>query len=114
MGYRSDVGLALPVKDAQLLFKEYEDKKVYNLMANCAEKRTFSFYGEDWEYYLWDWLKWYEDYPDVKIIEDYMRSENSKYCFIRLGEDLDDNELAHKNDVDENIFYPCRTISICY
>ena len=56
----------------------------------------------------WDWVKWYEDYPDVSAVERVM-SELDKYDneeaidkgfgyrFMRLGEDDSDIETRENN-----------------
>ena len=45
------------------------------------------------ELFLWDYLKWYDNYPDVRFIEDLMNElESDDFLFLRIGEDMNDNE----------------------
>lgn len=42
--------------------------------------------------YYWEWVKWYEDYTEVSIIENFMQSlEPDEYLLVRVGESYEDN-----------------------
>lgn len=114
MGYRSDVGFALPLKEATILNNKFKELNCYNLFENVDNKKEIQFCNETWMIYEWSWLKWYPCYIEVQTIEDYMDKEDSQYCFIRIGEDLNDNEERFNNDLDENIFYVSRVIAFSY
>ena len=60
----------------------------FRYMQFDKNKLTISYQAED--------IKWYEDYPFVQWHEDLLKQvstyETGNYRFIRVGEDLDDNE----------------------
>ena len=46
------------------------------------------------EAYLWECVKWYEDFSDVSFIENLLAELDWKdFLFIRIGEDYDDTEV---------------------
>ena len=99
MGYRSDVGLALSKSGAIRLQEKLNtlDKNsetyfnVTNLLEYTHSHRKHEESGA--ELYLWDYLKWYDNYSDVRFIEDLMGElEDEEFLFLRLGEDMNDNE----------------------
>lgn len=84
MGYRSNLAIWLPKEARAFLTDEL--------------KTSLS---EDWDSQegdVWtaDGWKWYPDYPEVKMWEDFLRQLSSneiEYDFIRIGEDNDDIEV---------------------
>ena len=50
---------------------------------------------EDVVVFGWDWIKWYDGYEDVQLINrflDKLSDRDEDYSFIRIGEDVDDTE----------------------
>ena len=46
------------------------------------------------EVYLWNYVKWYDDFKEVSFLEELMQELNEQdYLFIRTGEDYDDTEV---------------------
>jgi hypothetical protein len=115
MGYRSEVVLYVgPEVMPQFMVT----------MAKCSEARALCFadadqmikdYGSEKGSFLfkWGWLKWYDSYPCVSALEDFMDWCDGEdlptgkkdadgedittyaaefYKFIRIGEEMDDNE----------------------
>ena len=115
MGYRSEVVLYVgPEVMPQFMVT----------MAKCPEARALCFadhenmikdYGNEKGSFLfkWGWLKWYDSYPCVSALEDFMdwcdgedlptgkKDAEGKeitayaadfYKFVRIGEETDDNE----------------------
>ena len=92
MGYRSEVAIRCQDKAYEMFEKawgEFTPDKI--------------FHQEDDHLIYWDWVKWYEDYPDISAIEKVMSKldevdndeaiENKTgYRFMRLGEDDADVE----------------------
>jgi acyl carrier protein phosphodiesterase len=81
MGYRSEVAIAI--------IKDYATEELLNLLADADEKK------ESYTTYLfkYDWVKWYEDFPEIRRIMEILEGINSKHWgFIRLGEDYGDME----------------------
>lgn len=95
MGYRSDVALALSKKATQqfdemrkaLTPDKQEDLSIL-LKADTIKHKN------DARLYYWKQIKWYEDYQGISILAHFLCSlEESDYLFIRLGEEIADNEV---------------------
>lgn len=92
MGYRSEVAIRCQDKAYKMFEKawgEFTPDKI--------------FHQKDDHLIYWDWVKWYEDYPDVSAIENVMSKLNELdndeaiekkmgYRFMRLGENDADIE----------------------
>ena len=99
MGYISDIGLALTQEAVQTL-----NKKLNALDKNseaCSVITDFFAYadkhfedtGSGSEGYLWEYVKWYQEFPDVSFIENLLTELDwSDFLFVRIGDDLDDIE----------------------
>lgn len=100
MGYRSDVGIALNQsailtlhQKLNALDKESEAFSVVSSFFTYADKHL-----EDCdsgaETYLWEGVKWYDEFPDVEFIENLlMELDWGDFLFIRIGEELDDIDI---------------------
>lgn len=97
MGYRSDVGIALYTKDFNTMIKRAKElkknKEPYELIKNAdkysADNRKITIlYFSD--------VKWYTDFKEVQWIENFIKKIQS--VFIRIGEELDDNEETVYNE----------------
>lgn len=98
MGYRSDVALCLTRNGIETLVSELdkfsdETRQSVNELLEYP-KNHFTDPDTGSKMWFWDYLKWYQDYPDVAFIEDILSMlDESDYLFIRIGEDSDDNEI---------------------
>jgi hypothetical protein len=99
MGYRSDVGLALSKAGADSLQKKLNSlDKDSVIFFNVTELLKYAYKHQKHEetgaeLFLWDYLKWYDNYSDVRFIEDLMvELEDEEFLFLRIGEDRNDNE----------------------
>jgi hypothetical protein len=98
MGYRSEVGLCLNAVGEKTLAESLQNLEADNEHAGIirglfasAEKKRDEESGA--VAYYWEWLKWYQDYPDVAFVESLLESlEDDDYLFIRVGESDDDTE----------------------
>ena len=97
MGYRSEVGIALYTKDYKTMIKRAKELKKnkgpYELIKNAdkynADNRKITIlYFSD--------VKWYTDFKEVQWIEHFIKKVQS--VFIRIGEELDDNEETVYNE----------------
>ena len=97
MGYRSEVGIALYTKDYKTMIKRAKElkknKEPYELIKNAdkynADNRKITIlYFSD--------VKWYTDFKEVQWIENFIKKVQS--VFIRIGEELDDNEETVYNE----------------
>ena len=115
MGYRSDVAFACDpiVKDIVKTVAEW-DKELKELLS-CGDDMSIDDCGR----WLFSDVKWYESYPDVQIVENIMTMLDNvdidgfaydAYGFIRLGEEMDDNEM--RGDTSAFDLYINRSIDI--
>lgn len=114
MGYRSDVHLLVSKKALLAL-------SLHGHNTSCLqEAREENFDRDDYEYYVWEGVKWYSSFSDVAAIENLMDTmdelESSPankpwegyYGFIRLGEDMNDTES--RGTPEELDMYVSRTV----
>lgn len=100
MGYRSDVGLALTKEGVVFLNNKLnnldKDSKLFNDATDmitypkqhCADKESGA------EMYLWTYQKWYLQFQEIMFFENLMNElEPESFYFVRIGEELDDNEV---------------------
>ena len=94
MGYYSDVALVLSAHATAKLFKYTKSKPQNNIntnLINHPEKHLKDSSGA--EFFYWESVKWYEDFPEVQWIEKFINSlKQDEYLFIRVGELIDDVE----------------------
>ena len=97
MGYRSDVGLALTQSAVQTLNRKLNalDKtsEAFSVITDffAYAYKHFADTESGSEVYLWEYVKWYEEFPDVGFIEHLLTALDwSDFLFIRIGEELDD------------------------
>lgn len=108
MGYRSEVAVAIPKKVyeenkiiAENFQKEHPDSYKYELLLNPSK-----IINKEDSYFTvlyWDYLKWYNEFEDVKTITDIIENldESEHYAFLRLGEDAGDiEEIYHEGTKD--------------
>lgn len=97
MGYRSEVGIALYTKDYKTMLKRVKElkknKESYELIKNA--NRYSADNGKITILYFSD-VKWYADFKEVQWIENFIKKVQS--VFIRIGEELDDNEETVYNE----------------
>lgn len=97
MGYRSDVALELSKEKNDLFQALYAAKFpedvswLYNNVENEHEDGTL---------YVWNSIKWYDSFPEVSFIENFMNHlDYEDYAFIRIGEEMDDNDRHGNGDL---------------
>ncbi len=102
MGYRSIVAIAMFTKDYEAIMKQAEQIENNGLKENVLsllDKKTGpdDFYN-DGKYTIlqYDWIKWYDGgygaYDEIVWIKDHMPNP---HAFVRVGEDLNDNEVEY-------------------
>ena len=101
MGYRSDIRIVIKKKDYPKFSKYVEDyiaekQAQYNLMEHIDVKEE----GTQTIYIGWDYLKWYEGFPEVQAVHEALnkfRDEGLSFTFARIGEDYGDYEEDNNN-----------------
>ena len=107
MGYCSDIRIVMKKKDYPKFSKYVEDyiaekQAQYNLMERIDVKEE----GTQAIYIGWNYLKWYEGYPEVQAVHEALnkfRDEGLSFTFARIGEDYDDYE---EDSNDYNLPFP--------
>lgn len=91
MGYRSCVAGALKFKEAHQATNYLNSIKFEKYMSDSffVSDKTICFYI--------DWVKWYEDYPDVKQVINFFQDSSDAEGFVgyelhRFGEEYEDYE----------------------
>jgi hypothetical protein len=110
MGYRSEVRLAMTEK----VYLENEAKIKENLkdadLMHCSD--VMFFVGKDKDgansdgykeekvyYFLWESVKWYDDFDDVKAINTFVDENDEDTQFLRIGEEDDDIERSGNSEL---------------
>lgn len=96
MEYYSDVAIALYEDDFKKLLRELvinnRNPEIGDFICRCTVK-TFSADAKRRVYtMIWKHLKWYDDYPEVQSIMDYIRGVN--HVIKILGEEEDDISIV--------------------
>lgn len=87
MGYRSDVVLILKPGLEPPNYKEPGCPKDSGFLGR-AKKNTAE---NGWSIYEWSYVKWYEDYPDVRSIIEFTKElDQMDFELLVLGESLGD------------------------
>ena len=113
MGYRSEVVLAVSKKMMPHFLGHLSqcDDAAYKFVFMETDKKIEDYDGEGTTVFSWDHVKWYESYPEVKAIndfvsmntdylssvcEDFDNTDNDGYAghfrFVRMGEENEDIE----------------------
>ncbi len=98
MGYHSEVALTISSKCVEALENKINNcqntakSALCTLLENADEKGIDDSTGD--KFWYWNWIKWYHDYPEICMLEEFMSSlDYDEYLFIRLGEDMNDTEI---------------------
>ena len=119
MGYRSDVRIRLTKKDYEKMKAQFEKEVVDIVGFNLFDEKNLNVYkelknfscwkmtddGEDIEethdcvFFGWNWVKWYDNYADVKFIMEFL-DECDQYAFCRIGESGEGDVETHERNMD--------------
>ena len=119
MGYRSDVRIRLTKKDYEKMKAQFEKEVVDIVGFNLFDEKNLNVYkelknfscwkmtddGEDIEethdcvFFGWSWIKWYDNYADVKFIMEFL-DECDQYAFWRIGESCEGDVETHERNMD--------------
>ena len=101
MGYYSDVCIGMSKKNYKTMFDVIDNLKEENLKKELQNLVGMSviynpyIHGQDEPatYMIWHSIKWYNEYADVKWIENYLKEVLvNDFSFVRLGEEEGDIE----------------------
>ena len=112
MGYRSEVILALDAKLVPALMTAFAKcEQTQKMCTQDTDNLETDYDGEGNWLMRWDHIKWYNSYPEVAMIEKFIEGlecedlsefglkddDNAAdyselFKFVRIGEDMDDNE----------------------
>ncbi len=117
MGYESKIVVKVEGKAKKIFEKRWEECKALHPNVNPCPDYIFS---DDREgtYLIWDWQKWYREWPEVSVNEDVMEelmklgkdmdAEGFGFSCRRIGEDFEDNEEKSNVRGDAAFTYPPR------
>ena len=112
MGYRSEVILALDAKLVPALMTAFAKcEQTQKMCTQDTDNLETDYDGEGNWLMRWDHIKWYDSYPEIAMIEKFIEGlecedlsefglkddDNAAdyselFKFVRIGEDMDDNE----------------------
>ena len=106
MGYRSEVVFAVDSELAPFFTAMLANSPDAERLCRDADQYE-SGYEEEGDFFMyWNHIKWYESYPEIKAIEEFIAEldegaeeffpgvddVHSRWRFVRIGEDYDDVE----------------------
>ena len=95
MGYRSVVALAVSKKMMPHFLghlSQYDDA-AYKFVFMETDKKIEDYDGDGTTMFLWEHVKWYDSFPEVRAITDFV-GMNTDYL-SGICEDFDDNYAEH-------------------
>ena len=113
MGYRSEVILALDAKLVPALMTAFAKcEQTQKMCTQDTDNLETDYDGEGNWLMRWDHIKWYDSFPEIEMLNkliEAMESDELDECgmptnddapisselfrFVRIGEDMDDNEV---------------------
>jgi len=109
MGYRSEVAIVMTEKGFECLCNRLEniDKALVGEIVSTIDCMTASYENDGSDVLLYaGWTKWYENFNDVKFIEDTLRFfmiVDIPYMFLRIGGNIDD--IEEHSWLEEELYY---------
>lgn len=101
MGYRSEVALTMKKEDILDLLKQAMAQ------SDNGSAQQFLYYDKILDHQngyaslYWDWVKWYEDYPEIAFVTQFYNDiveKGGDISFRRIGENDDDYESEWSGD----------------
>lgn len=119
MGYRSQVAIVIEFTTPELA-QTYLQHGL-EIYPELKEMVKYGLRSEDNQKYIvfeFDWVKWYEDYPDVQqTTEFYSKSIDVEgfvgYAFKRIGEDSADYEEEYEGEYSYEYIDTVRRLEVC-
>lgn len=106
MGYYSDVGIVMKNEDYKNFLEGGKNVKDFANFLKYAETNKEN---EEFRLIVWSYVKWYDYFPEIKYIQNFMDTHEVDFC--RLGEGLDD-EPKFRNDLDTCVFGVTRSMTV--
>ena len=109
MGYRSEVILAIDAEIVPALMAAFAKcEETQKLCTQHVDNLETDYDGKGNWLMRWDHIKWYDSYPEIAMLNNLIEAledddlnefgmkdiddGNSLFRFVRVGEDMDDNE----------------------
>ena len=98
MGYRSKVIIGVEKKHQKKIEKILNKHELLNDMCFKEELCPNGTWndGEDWKYYVGDYLKWYGEYDEVKEIDEFIEEEFDADCSAFIVCHGEDSSIHHE------------------
>jgi hypothetical protein len=103
MGYRSEVALTMKKEDVLELLKQAMAQSDNGSAQNFLCYDKILDHQNGYASLYWDWVKWYEDYPEIAFVTQFYNDiveKGNDVSFKRIGEDNNDYESAWSGDWD--------------
>ena len=97
MGYRSEVAFVVSPKALPLLMAKLAGcENTLQMVFTDFDSLDTDFGGDGSLLVQWSYIKWYDSYKGIHVIESFLDELDDKdmeeeYGFIRVGESMDDN-----------------------
>jgi hypothetical protein len=104
MGYRSDIYIKVKKEDQEQLVEKFKEADLFSSFQESSE------HDDEYVRYIGTWLKWYESYEDVKIINDFINegTDDNPRGLIAVGED---SQTTHYGDTQELDMFEITSVS---
>lgn len=116
MGYRSDVRIVTSKKGfeklSEFVINSLKEQKINVKEYNLLEDLDIKVEGKEQIYLGWNYLKWYDGYPEVDAIMEglnYLSENEYSYRYMIIGESYDDiEEQSYDGEKDKDVYleYP--------
>lgn len=104
MGYYSEVAIVLYKDDLKKLIEEAYLEQNHDVINLIKGAELYNDNDESGVVTLrWDYIKWYDSFPNIRFVMDFIQNEDRQYRFVRIGEEEGDIE-TQEND-DKGVFY---------
>jgi len=116
MGYRSSVHLGINSSAVEeFLTHLATNPKAFDMAHQHAEGGMIR--TKDGLYLNWEYVKWYDGYPEVDQVEGFLSKLESldrddEFAFFRMGEEYGDSESRGHSDSFE--FYPVQSVEVYF
>ena len=101
MGYRSTVALAVDAEIMPAFMAALaQEPEAMRMVFSHHDTLLKDYCGEGNLLVVWDSIKWYESYPEIAKIEQFVNNPEDfgfedepgeQFRFVRIGEEMDDN-----------------------
>lgn len=117
MGYYSEVAIVMYKENLKALIEEAQSKQNHDVIDLIKGAELYGNNGDDENGVAtlrWDYVKWYDSFPNVRFIMDFIQGADRQYRFVRIGEEDGDIEIQENDERGRLYEYasPCSYIEL--